>query len=206
LEHKIQWAKAVKPVQEEIVLDEAAVKIAIKVIKKFEGCELRAYPDPASELSIELSKHGLLRKYMDGKFELPDYLQKLSGAPWSLGYGETQGVKQGDVWTLEEATSRLEARVRGFMQGVLKAAPKLSKASPTRVAAVTSLAYNIGLEAFAKSTCCKKIGTDEHVAAAEALLLFNKAGGRVLPGLIARRKVEKDLYMSVEITQEAVPC
>ena len=123
-----------------------ANKIATKLIKQFESCELRAYPDPNSPLAKELSKHGILRKYMDGKLELPDYLQALSGAPWTIGWGETKGVKQGDVWTQEEADSRLAVRTQEFMSGVVKASPKLGKASPEKLAAVTSLAYNIGLQ------------------------------------------------------------
>lgn len=187
-----------KPVKaKEIVLDEVAVRIAIKVIKQFEGCSLRAYPDVASELSKTLHDHGILQKYIDGQLELPPYLAKLNGKPYTIGYGETQGVKAGDVWTQQEADSKLEDRVKGFMQELLKVSPKLALMSPSAIAATTSLCYNIGLGNYKTSTVCKKIAEGDKQAAGEAFLLWNKAKGVVLQGLVNRRKSEKDLFLSV---------
>ena len=181
------------------MLDETAVRIAVKIIKNAEGCELRAYPDPASPLSIALAKHNILDKYKQGKLELPDYLAKLSGIPWSIGYGETKDVRQGDVWTQEEADKRLEARVRGFMQEVLKSCPKLVLMRPSAIAACTSLAYNIGVSAFANSSVCKKIMAGDVQGAADSFIMWNKAGSplKVMDGLTKRRKIEADLFRSV---------
>lgn len=178
-------------------VNEVALRIAVKLIKQFEGCELRSYPDPDSPLSKELSKHGILSKFMDGKLELPDYLQALSGAPWTIGYGETKGIKQGMVWIQEEADSRLVARVGEFMDGVVKASPKLVKASSEKLAAITSLAYNIGAEAYNDSTARKRIAVDDWAGAAEAITWFNKDNGEVVQGLVNRRKIEKAVFLSV---------
>jgi lysozyme len=60
--------------------------------------------------------------------------------------------------------------------------------------AMVSLAYNIGVGAFARSTVARKHNEGDHQAAAEAFALWNKAGGRVLAGLVRRRKEEADLY------------
>lgn len=180
-----------------VELNPIAVRIAVKIVKQFEGFEGNSYPDPASELSIALAKAGNLKNFIEGKLELPPYLQKLSGNPWTCGFGETEGVTQGMTWTLEEATERLEVRVREFMQEVLKASPKLSKQAPERIAAVTSLCYNIGVAAYKNSTVAKKIAVDDHEGAADAILMWNKAGGRIMQGLVNRRKLERDLYISV---------
>lgn len=192
--------KYVQPITIIPQLDETAVRIAVKVVKQFEGCQLIAYPDPASPLYEALSTHGLLQKYMRGdiKFSsLPENLRELSGTPFTIGYGETKGVSEGDVWTLEAASERLEARVRGFMQEVFKVCPQLVLESPEKVAACTSLAYNIGVSAFSKSTVCKEITAKNCNSAAEAFLMWNKAGGKVVAGLVARRKIESDLFRSV---------
>lgn len=177
---------------------DTTIKIAIKVIKQMEGCELRAYPDPASELYKELSAHGLLRKYMAGDLELPEHLEKLSGAPWTIGYGETKGVKPGMVWTQEQADTALSARVGGFLSEVLKVSPKLATAAPERVAAVVSLVYNIGVTNYASSTVAKCIAAEDWQGAGNAFMMWVKAGKPLatLPGLVKRRQVEKDLFMS----------
>ncbi len=180
----------------EFVVNEVAVKIAIKLIKPYEGCQLIAYPDPASDLYIALSLHGSLGKFLRGEFALPENFRVLSGYPWTIGYGNTENVKQGDVWTLEQAESDLEAKVRGRMLSALKACPKLSKEAPERMAAITSLVYNIGAKAFSESTACKRIMAGDHAGAAEAITWFNKARGIVMPGLVKRRQAEKDMYLS----------
>lgn len=177
--------------------DDLVVRIASKVIKQFEGCELRSYPDSASELSIELSKQGLLRRYIDGKIELPEHLSKLSGAPWSAMYGETLGIKPGMLFTQQEADTRLDKRVRGFLQEVLAASPKLKDASAEKIAAVVSLVYNIGITQYKTSTVRKRIAAGDWQGAAEALTWFNKAQGRVMQGLVNRRTTEKNLFLSV---------
>lgn len=178
-------------------MKQEALKIAIKILKPIEHLELRAYPDPASELYQELSKHNILRKFMDGKLELPDYLAKLSGAPWTLGYGMTKGVKQGDTITEERAVAALAELVEEYMQAVLKTSPKLATESPEKLAAVTSLAYNIGLNAYEKSTVKRCIDKEDWDGAADAFMMWVKAGGKTMQGLINRRQIEKNLFKSV---------
>lgn len=177
--------------------NEDAVRIATKLIKPSEGLSLKAYPDPMSPLSLELAKHGQLQNFIDGKLELPPYLRKLSGAPWTIGYGHTEGVKEGDTCTQEEANQWLEAQIRMRMESVLKSAPKLAQASQEALAACISLAYNVGLDAFKNSTVARKIGEGDMLAAADAFRMWNKAGGQVVQGLINRREVERSLFLSV---------
>lgn len=173
-----------------------AIKLALPLVKSSEGLCLRAYPDPASPLSIALSRAGLLKKYKAGAAAIPDDLRHLSGAPWTIGYGETEGVSEGMLWTQEQAELRLIKRVTGFAAGVLKRCPQLHLEPPGRLAACISLAYNIGLGAFGASSVCRKTGRGEFAAAANSFRLWNKAGGRVMAGLTARREFERLLYLS----------
>lgn len=181
--------------KEELIV--AATKIAVKIIKKSEGFVGFAYADPASALGKAIQGHNQWNAYLQGKFAVPKEWEKLSGAPLTLGYGETKNVKKGDTITLQEAEERLSVRVREFMEGVLKASPELLKQSPERLAAVTSLAYNIGLGAYKDSTAAKKIAAQDWAGAAEAFKMWCKAGGSVVQGLVNRRKEESDLFLSV---------
>ena len=62
--------------------------------------------------------------------------------------------------------------------------------------AFLSLAYNIGPGAFAKSSALRKFNAGDKAGAANAILLWNKAGGKVLKGLVRRRVAERDLFLT----------
>lgn len=174
----------------------AALDLAIGLIKPWEGLCLRAYPDPASPLSQALSARGLLRRYKAGSAEIPSDLRSLSGAPWTIGYGETQGVVEGMIWTTDTAENRLRLRAGQFLAGVLQRCPRLHLEPPHKLAACTSLAYNIGLRAFGASSVCRHTKRGEFAAAARSFKLWNKAQGRVMAGLSARRAAEAACYLT----------
>jgi lysozyme len=62
--------------------------------------------------------------------------------------------------------------------------------------ALTSLCFNIGPTAFAKSTLVRKLNAGDVQGAANAFLSWNKAGGKVIPGLVTRRKAERAQFLS----------
>jgi len=62
--------------------------------------------------------------------------------------------------------------------------------------AFLSLAYNIGPGAFAKSTALRKFNAGDKAGAAQAMLAWNKAGGKVMKGLQRRRAAEKALFLT----------
>jgi GH24 family phage-related lysozyme (muramidase) len=62
--------------------------------------------------------------------------------------------------------------------------------------AFLSLAYNIGPGAFAKSSALRKFNAGDKAGAADAILLWNKAGGRVMKGLDRRRAAERKLFLT----------
>lgn len=61
------------------------------------------------------------------------------------------------------------------------------------LAADVSLAFNIGVEAFCNSTLARKQNAGDHAGACAEFDRWNKAGGRVLPGLVRRRAAERAL-------------
>jgi len=172
-----------------------AFELLVGLVKQSEGLALRAYPDPASPLYAALAKAGLLKAYMAGRAEIPADLRGLSGKPWTNGYGETEGVNEGDVWTPEYAELRLRHKLVLFLAKVYAKCPALHLLETERAAACTSLAYNIGLGAFGVSSVARFTTRGQLQAAADAFCLWNKAGGRVLPGLTARRALERLIYL-----------
>lgn len=156
------------------VVDELVV-----LLKSMEGCSLVAYPDP--------KWRNVPRIAGDTKW----------GTPWTIGYGETKGIKEGDVWTQEYADEVVRRRATYFLLNVLKICPQLLLEPHGRSVACTSLAYNIGLGAFSASSICRRTTDKLYEIAAKAFLLWNKAGGRVMRGLTIRRRIEKRIYECV---------
>jgi GH24 family phage-related lysozyme (muramidase) len=182
-------------------LNKEAIKIAEKIVKMFEGCNLIAYPDPESKLYKALSLHGMLAKYMKGDIrwkELGDNFKALDGAPWTCGWGETNGVTKDTVWTQQEADSKLSYRVGVVMKETLSACPRLASEGPERTAAVTSLVYNIGITEFKASTALKRIAANQDDLVPEAIQRFIYSRGKIVEGLRNRRKVEANLWSSVK--------
>lgn len=113
---------------------------------------------------------------------------------WTIGYGHTEGVKENDVWTKEQADAALKKDVQHYMTAILKTCPTLAD-YPNQLAACTSLAYNIGINAFAKSTVARYIRRGEIQAAANAFGMWIYAGGQKSNGLTNRRRREKAVFL-----------
>ena len=99
------------------------------------------------------------------------------------------------MWTQDQADAVLRQRVGQFMLATLKRCPQLHLEPPGRLAACTSLAYNIGGGAFGASSVCRKTRRREFSGAADSFLLWNKAAGRILRGLTLRRQAERLMYL-----------
>ena len=135
-----------------------------------------------------------LLKLWEG-FSAVAYPDPATGAePWTLGYGFTKSVQPGQTITLAEADARLKREVAEFEAGVLAACKRMP--SPNQLAAMVCLAYNIGLVNFKSSTVLRRHNSGETFAAATAFLLWNRAGNKVMQGLINRREAERSLYLA----------
>lgn len=113
---------------------------------------------------------------------------------WTCGYGHTEGVKAGMVWTQQRAEEVLAKDLKIYQKGVLESCPSL-KNSPNRLAACISLAYNIGTGAFKRSSVAKYINAGLYQQAADAFLMWKMVGGKVSQGLLNRRKDERDIFL-----------
>lgn len=115
----------------------------------------------------------------------------------TIGIGDTgPHVKPGDEITQKEADRRLALRLRDeFEPGVFRAL-RVNPSQP-EFDAMVSLAYNIGVHAFANSTLVKKFNVMDTMGAADEFLRWDKAGGRSLKGLRRRRAAERARFLGM---------
>ena len=120
-----------------------------------------------------------------------------AGVP-TIGWGHTGGVKMGDTCTQEQADAWFSIDLSVYADGVQRELKR--DASDNELGAMVSLAYNIGLAGFAKSTVLKKHNEGDRQSAARAFGLWNKAriNGvlQVVDGLTSRRAREAAMYLS----------
>lgn len=139
----------------------------ISLIKQFEGLRLTAYQD--------------------------------SVGVWTIGYGWTHPVDGNPIrpgMTIKEETA--ERLLRTGLVGYESDVSKLVKVKLTQVQfdALVSFAYNLGARALSTSTLLQKLNTGDYAGAADEFPRWNKAGGKVLPGLTRRREAERALFLS----------
>jgi lysozyme len=115
---------------------------------------------------------------------------------WTIGYGHTEGVQPGQTITQAEADRMLSddlAKVYGpGVQLAIGDAPT----TQSQFDALVSLAYNIGVVGVAHSTVMRMHKAGNYRAAADAFLLWDKAGGEPVAALGRRRREEAQLYLS----------
>lgn len=150
-----------------------AIRIAEDaLIKPFEGYARRladgscaAYPDPGTH-----------------------------GSPWTIGWGTTgRGVGPDTVWSVEQAQQALDEEMTFAASKAVQLSPRLMHTEDRRLAAIISFIYNCGAGNYRISTLKKRIDAGDWEGAKEEIVKWNKAAGRVLPGLTKRRQAEAAL-------------
>ncbi|WP_083982590.1 lysozyme [Devosia soli] len=117
-----------------------------------------------------------------------------NGIP-TVCFGETRGVKLGDSYTVDQCQVMLGDALIEFEAGMRKclAAPDAVPDKP--YVAFLSLSYNIGTGAFCGSTVARRANAGDFRGACNAIPMWNRAGGQVVPGLINRRADEQRLCL-----------
>lgn len=142
-------------------------RTAIDIIQRWEGLRLEAYKCPA-------------------------------GIP-TIGFGHTSAAGEPKVFmgmkiTRQEAADILVKDLVKYEAAVTRALTRVP--NENQFSAMVSLCYNIGPGAFAGSSIAKRFNQGDVEGAAEAFLLWNKAGGQVLKGLVNRRADERKLFLT----------
>jgi lysozyme len=138
----------------------------LNLIKKSEGTKLTAYLDPVGKLTVGV-----------GHLVLPG-----------------DNIKLGDVITQECSDELLRSDLKSA-EAVVNNAVK-TQITQAMFDALVSFTFNCGGGNLLSSTLLKKVNAGSFQDAADEFCKWNKSAGQVLPGLVARRKNEKELFLS----------
>ena len=111
-----------------------------------------------------------------------------------IGDGKTLPDDWNKVFTMEEVDEILRKDLARFEAGVERLCP--SGLTGGRFDALVSFSFNVGLGCLQRSSIRMKHNRDEFESAADVFLLYTKAGGKVLKGLVTRRNDERAVYLS----------
>ncbi len=96
------------------------------------------------------------------------------------------------AWTQAQADARLMEDANHFAESASRLCPNLAN-DPARLSAIADFAYNVGVGALRGSTLRKRVLANDWDGACVQLARWVRGGGRVLPGLVARRAAEAEL-------------
>lgn len=147
----------------------------IKLIKEFEGCHLKAYPDPLT-----------------------------GGLPITIGWGSTRDFdytpfKRDRVITQEYADRLLEHDILNRFLPKLSIIPYWSEMNENQQGSILSFSYNLGADFYGNSnfnTITRVLREKKWNEVPKALELYCNPGSKVEAGLLRRRKAEGKLWMS----------
>ena len=126
------------------------------------------------------------------------------------GYGHTAAAGApipvlGEVWSQEKCDAVLKADLAKFCKGVAALLVGLPfEVKQREFDALSDLAFNIGLGAFRSSSLLAAYRRGDLTLTAAKFMDWTKGGGRVLPGLVARRKREAAWFLDGRIARTSV--
>ena len=134
----------------------------LKLIKKFEGGELKSYQD--------------------------------SVGVWTIGYGHTKGVEEGQEITQDEAEEMLASELEeyeGYINDMVEC-----DLEQHQFDALVAWVYNLGPTNLRSSTMLKRLNANDLDDVPNQIKRWDKAGGKVLQGLVRRREAEALMFQN----------
>jgi GH24 family phage-related lysozyme (muramidase) len=119
------------------------------------------------------------------------YMDRIANPPiCTFGFGETKGCKMGMKITRSEAEALLAVRVeRDFYTPMTKCIKDFAKMPVGVQASAIMGSYNYGVARWCHSTAAQWFAKKEYRKGCDAATAFNRAGGRVVNGLVHRREM-----------------
>jgi lysozyme len=148
----------------------------IEMIKHHEGVKTRPYQCPALLWTVGVG-HVIDPSHIKVKFD------ERKNLPIPNGWNRVLSSKEVDDILADD--------LRRFETGVRRLCPATTQ---SQFDALVSFAFNVGLGNLQRSTIRMKHNRGDYAGASEAFMMWTKAGGRVLNGLVKRRKDERALY------------
>lgn len=116
---------------------------------------------------------------------------------WTIGWGslfiEGKRVTMGMKVTKEQAEKQLLLDISRF-EDIVRRFVKV-ELTQNQFDALVSFTYNLGEGNLSRSTLLKKLNLRDYKGAADEFLKWNRAGGKVVNGLVRRRSRERDLFL-----------
>lgn len=113
---------------------------------------------------------------------------KCPAGVWTIGYGHTKNVTQGMKITNHQADNFLLEDIKSSEKAVENLKLKLNE---NQFSALVSFTFNCG-----PGNLKKLVSNRTLPQIADAILLYNKANGKELAGLVRRRKAERELFLT----------
>jgi GH24 family phage-related lysozyme (muramidase) len=157
----------------------AAAALFVLVPKEESGRQVKATVNADQTVTVQ---------HVAGKQYLGAYLDIVK-VPTACD-GITKGVKMGMRFTPAQCNDLLEEELVAHAEPIIRCVPGLKGRTNQAIAAV-SLSYNIGTAGVCKSSIAKLWNAGQWRAGCDRFPLFNKAGGRVIQGLVNRRARER---------------
>ena len=151
----------------------------INMVKHHEGVRVRPYRCPALLWTVGVGRV-IDPTHIGVKFE------DRKNLPIPAGWDRTL--------TMAEVDELLQQDLRRFEAGVLRLCP--TGLNQSRFDALVSFSFNVGLGNLQRSTIRMRHNRGDYDGAAEAFLMWTKAAGKVLQGLVKRRQDERAMYLS----------
>jgi len=114
---------------------------------------------------------------------------------WTACYGETRGIHEGMTFTKAECDKRFLPEIQKHEAGMRECLKDPDKLPLKVYLSALSLTYNIGVNGFCSSTAHRRFNNGDLKGGCEAIGWFTHAGGRVVNGLVFRRKKEVALCL-----------
>lgn len=153
-------------------------------------------PTLGSGANLRVNQKGLaLIKEFEG-FRSKAY--RCPAGVWTVGYGHTSAAGEPKVGPLTVVTREEgEAILRRDLGTFERAVAEAVRVTVTcnQFSALVSFCYNVGPGAFRSSSVLKAVNAKQWNEVPRRLALWNKAGGKVLPGLVRRRAAEAALFL-----------
>lgn len=132
-------------------------------------------------------------KHVSGKQYLKAYLDAVGVATACDGIA-TKDIRLGQTYTEAQCATMLERELIVHAEGVIKCIPGVYGRTNQAIA-IVSLAYNVGVSMVCKSSIARFWNAGQWRAGCDFFPRYKFAGGRVLPGLVARRARERAICL-----------
>ena len=140
-----------------------------------------------------ISKNGLDLIKQFESLQLKAY--KCSANVWTIGYGHTKNVKEGDRICEDQANCFLMQDLYSVERAIIRHVK--TEINQNQFDALCSLIFNIGITAFKDSTLLNKLNNNDFNGASNEFKRWNRVNGIVMRGLIRRRQAEQDLFNAI---------